>query len=495
MRASTPTVLRTLFLAGALLGTAVPAVAQATSEEAARLQAIGEAYFGKSAAGEAPAVTVVPEADHYRASLDIGVLIRRLIALVPDEDVKKFTLDWPASSMALAPRADGTWRFWDYRIPKLVAEADGQRTELVTEGIDFETITDPKTGVTPSMKGRFGRIAATSTVKKADDPLTVLSENVSSDVTLEGSARATGEPGVVDAVVHQKTGSMLYALAMSGAVAKGIPDMRFTLDGGRQDTAIGVRGLRHTALLDLWAHLVAHHDKEDFTTGQAALKAKLSAALPIFEAVTQKVAGVDFSFTSPFGIAKAEKAAIDLDIAGLVRDGRFSMAIGFTGFQAYSLFMPKWAQKMIPTDMALAVRASGYDLASPLVAFLESADFSTEKPLTPEQEARIGALFLPKGAVEIAFPGNRIVGPLYDVALDGALKASPEGARGTVTVRAKGIDKVAEHLAGPTADEQAKAVGAIVAMARQYAERQGDDLVWRCDFDGEEITINGKKLK
>lgn len=495
MRTTSLPLLRPLLLAGLLAGSSLPAFAQATDAEAARLQAIGEIYFGKPAAGETPVVRVVPEADHYRASLDLAVLIRRIIALAPDEETKKLSFEWSALSVALAPHGDGTWRFWDHRVPKLVAEVDGQRTEVVAEGLDLEVITDPATGVTPSMKGRFGRIAATSTIRKSDEPMSVTSESISADVVVGGGSRPTATPGVVDAVFEQTTGSMRYGLDITGGMSEGVPDMNFALDGGRQDQAVGITGFRHAALLDLWAHLVAHHEPQDFTTGQGALKAKISAALPLFDSATQKLAGSDFAFTSPFGIAKAEKASLDLDLAGLTRDGRVALALGLDGFQAYSLFMPKWAQKLVPTELALAGRVTGYDLATPISVFLESADFSAKKPLTPEQEAKIAGLFLPRGVVEIVVDGNRLAGPLYMVALDGRLTAGPGGAQGALTLRAEGLDRVAEHLAKAEGDDQSKALAGLIAVARQFAERKGEDHVWRFDVDGEKVAVNGKPLK
>jgi hypothetical protein len=490
-----PTLVRSAFAAILLATSALPAAAQATEQEAARLQAIGETYFGKAPAGEPGVVKVSPEADHYRASVDIALLVRRLLAYAPAEEVKKISFDWAPISLALAPRGDGTWRVWDYVIPKLVARIDGQRTELVTEGIDFETIFDPATGASPSMKGRFGRVSATSTINKPGEALTVSSENTSSDVSMQGSSRTTATPGALDVAVHQSTGSMLYAVALAGGMAAGVPDMRVALNGGRQDNVVGIRGLRHSALLDLWAHLVAHHEPEDFTTRQGTLKAKLAAAMPVFEAISQKVEGKDFSLESPFVIAKAGKAAIDLDLAGLTREGRFGMAMGVTEFQAWSLFMPKWAQKLVPSDFALAGHVSGYDLATPISVFLDSADFSAKKPLTDEQEAKIAALFLPRGVVDVVLDGNRLVGQLYDLSLDGRLTAGPAGAKGAITVKARGLDKVSELLAGPDADEQAKALAAMIAVARSMADRKGDDLVWRFDFDGEAVAVNGKPLK
>lgn len=495
MRTTSLPLLRPLLLAGLLAASSLPALAQATDAEAARLQAVGELYFGKPEAGEAAVVRVVPEADHYRASLDLAVLFRRIVALAPDEEAKKLTFDWAALSVALAPRGDGTWRFWDHRVPKLVVDADGQRTEVVTEGLDFEVVTDPATGATPSMKGRFGRIAATSTIRKPDDPMTVTSESISADVTVDGATRPTGTPGVVDAHVDQTTGSMRYGLDIAGGMAEGVPDMNFALDGGRQDQAIAVKGLRYAALLDLWTHLVAHHAPQDFTTGQDVLKAKLAAALPLFDGASQKLAGSDFAFTSPFGIAKAQKASLDIDLAGLTRDGRVALAVGLDGFQAHSLFMPKWAQKLVPTRLTLAGRVTGYDLATPISVFLESADFTAAKPLTPVQEVMIAGLFLPRGSVDIVVDGNRLAGSLYALSLDGRLTAGPGGAKGALTIRAEGLDRVAEHLATAEGDDQSKALAGMIALARQFAERKGEDHVWRFDLDGDRVAVNGKPLR
>ena len=494
MRAMPFPALRGLLFAGLLGATPLAALAQATPEEAARLQAVGETYLGRPAAGGAPIVRVVPEGDHYRASLDFGALVNRLADLAPAEERKGFRLDWPALSLALAPAGDGFWRFWDYRIPRLSLTVDGQTTEVVAEGPEFETVSDPATGVTRLMKGRFGRIAATSKIEKPGETMTVSSENVSTDVVLEGAATATDKPGVVDARVRQTTASMLYAVEIIGG-GGGVPDMRIALEGGKQDQDVGITGLRHAAILDLWAFLVAHPSREQLAAAQSTLKAKIAAAVPLFDGVTQKVVGTGFSLESPFAVIKAGRAGLDIDLAGLVRDGRFAMALAVGDFEAYSLFLPKWAQKLMPKDLALAGKVTGYDTATPISVFLDSVDIAADKPLTPEMEEKIAALFLPQGAVEITLDGNRIAGPLYDVTLDGRMTAGPGGAKGAVTVRAKGVDKVAEVLAAPGADEQAKAMAAVLGLAKQYAERKGDEFVWAIAFDGDRASVNGKPLK
>ena len=495
MRPRLTPVLRSTVVVAALALTLPTAAAQATKEEAARLQAIGETYLGKPAAGEASTVTVVPEGDHYRASFDVAGLVRRLVAMVPNEEIKAFKIDWAPLSVALAPQDGGLWRLWDYRMPKLVTDFAGQHTEMTTEGVDFETVFDPATGASRKMSGRFARVSASSSIRKPGEAMAVTSENTSTDITLDGSSTPTAVPGVLDFTARQITASLLYAIGIEGGMAQGVPDMRFALNGGRQETVVGIRGFRNDAILDLWAHLVAHHAPEDFTTGQGLLKTKIAAALPIFEEMRQKVEGRDFAFESALAVANAEKMAIELDLAGLTREGRFGMAIGISGFNAYSLFMPKWAGKLVPRDMALAGHVSGYDLATPISVFLDSADFSAKKPLTEEQEARIAALFLPRGTVEVNLDGNRLVGQLYDMSLDGRLQAGPAGAKGAITVRATGLEKVSEHLATAGGDEQAKAVAAVLAMARQYAERKGDALVWRFDFAGDKASVNGKPLK
>ena len=35
----------------------------------------------------------------------------------------------------------------------------------------------------------------------------------------------------------------------------------------------------------------------------------------------------------------------------------------------------------------------------------------------------------------------------------------------------------------------------MIAVARQFAERKGEDHVWHFDFDGDRVAVNGKPLK
>ncbi len=488
--------LRSCLLAGLFAVAGGPVFAAATTEEAARLQGVFERYVGHPTDGTPGWATVVPEADHYRATLDIAKWVRPLVARLPEDKRTGLALDLPPLSVALEPRDDGTWRIWDYRLPKISIGVDGQVTDLVAEGIEIESITDPVTGVTPSMKGRIARTLTTSTIRQSDGGLRYSTAHGSTGIVLEGEAEPGTAPDTLDVAVRQTTAAMDYTMEFVDGAAAGIPDMKFVLKAGPNDTTATVRGMRWQPLLDLWAHLVAHHDEAASVVGQSTVKAKLAAVAPLFDTYTQKVSAGGFEFESPFAVAKGGKVGIDIDLAGLVREGRFGAALGVTDFEAHSLFMPKWVRALVPTDLALAVRVSGYDLATPFSVFLDEADFTAAKPLSPETDAKIGALFLPSGAAEIVLDGNRIVGKLYDLAVDGRLTAGRHGSKGAITVRAHGLDAVAEHLAGPDADDpQARQFAGGIALARTFAERKGDEFVWRIDIDGEHVAVNGKPVK
>lgn len=494
--------LRTSLGALLFLAAPLPALAQATPEEAARLQAIGEAYFGRPAPGEPRLLTIAPEGDHYRAALDVGGWLRRMIDLAaalekkPAEARKAITIDWPPMSAALAPVGDGNWRFWDWRIPKFVADDGSQRTEGSFEGLAFDVVGNPATGITPPWTGRMASMRTTSTTTGRGEDLNIATTGQSKDVALSGETRAGSAEGSVDSSARQKVAETRYAMTVAGGAKSGVPDMTFTLTMADQDQAATIRGFRWTAILDLWAHLVAHHDPAELRAGQTALKAKIAAALPLFEAVAERGTTGPVSFESPFAVAKASRIGFDFDLAGLVRDGRFGLAGAVADLEVHSLFMPKWTRRLVPSRLALAGHVSGYDLATPVSVFLDEADFAADRPLTEAQQARIAGLFLPRGTVDVVLDGNRVSGPLYDVALDGRLAAGPTGATGAVTIRATGVERVAEHLASPeAADEQARTLAGLLAVARGFAERKGDDLVWRFDFAGSAVSVNGRPLK
>ena len=124
------------FFAAALPVLSVQA-APATPEEAARLTTLFERYVGHSEAGQPSSVTVVPQGDAYRVTLDVAHALSGLGGL-------HFSIDPNVSSTMLTPQSDGTWAVSSSGSPPLVIHAGQQTITLKAATSKFDGIYDPK---------------------------------------------------------------------------------------------------------------------------------------------------------------------------------------------------------------------------------------------------------------------------------------------------------------------------------------------------------------
>ncbi len=136
------------FLLG-LFAAALPVLsaqaAPATPEEAARLTTLFERYVGHPDAGQPGSVTVVPQGDAYRVTLDLAHALSGIGGL-------HFSVDPNVSTALLTPQDDGTWAVSGAESPPLVIHA-GQQT------ITFKAATSKFEGSTIPSSMPFGRPA------------------------------------------------------------------------------------------------------------------------------------------------------------------------------------------------------------------------------------------------------------------------------------------------------------------------------------------------
>jgi hypothetical protein len=482
---------RFLHLVGpALIATlAAPAASaqEATTAGAAALVDTFETYLGRPEPGTPSVVTVTPKGESYALDVDLDALARPLRGLGVDLRAGH----WRAT---LTPLADGTWRHRMDTIGAIAAALpSGQTVEARFEGVASDGIFDPKLGGFTTQSTTIAGVTTRSAKAAANGEPALETEEVQTGVRLEGTMRPAAGGLGIDADLGKTIARTTQTITVSGG-GGGVPDMTFTvaLDGMKGD--VGFSGLRSLGLLGLWSHLVARHAPEDFAAGQGALKARIREALPLFERFRQTVIGSALSVETPFGYGGARTLAASIDSSGLVRDGRFDVALHFDGVEVRSILMPAWIGRLIPSEIALAVRGSGHDLATPASVFLDVADFAAAEPLPPAEKARIQALFLPRGTMELDFAGNRLRGTGWEVTLDGRLTAAPAGPVGALTIRATGLDAIERILSDPKTGPQGKEALDALHTATALADRKEQSLVWRIDIDKEAVAVNGRPM-
>lgn len=473
---------------GLLAAAPAARAAEATAEEAARLRALFEGYLGAPTPGEPSVVAVTPKGEAYELVLDFDRLVAPLAGM-------GVTVKAGRNVSLLTPLPDGTWKQIVTGFEPITYEAFGQTGRFAFENYTGDGVFDPRLGTFTSTRVSVARVVSEQTIaKKGDDPrfdIRKTDEKVELTATFGPAASGSG----VDGTITQSQGPITQTFALSEGLAKGVPDMEATLKvaGARIEAAL--TGVKPRAMLELWAHLVRHHAPVDFTNGQASFKARIAALLPVFENLRYTAAVDGVELETPVGFGSMRRLTAAIDTSGATRDGKAALSWTIEGLELHSLFLPAWAARLIPADLALSGRISGYDLATPLATFLDAADFAAEKPLAPEIEEKIKRQLVPGGTVEIVVDGNRIDGPLWKASLDGRFTAGPDtGAKGAVTIRATGVEEAIAALSDPKAGAEGKKAAAELRTAVGFAEKKDDALVWRFDFEGDAVAVNGRPL-
>lgn len=461
--------------------------ADADPAEVDRLKSLFENHLGRPAAGEPSAVAVTQIGDDYELSIDLDRLASPLKALGFDAKLGR-------NVSRLTRRQDGTWAWRGETFEPWTWKAAGQTGTLSFQGYHAEGVFDPALSAFRSQTMKIDRVVSEQTIPpEGDTPrIAIRKTDEAVELTTTSAPAASGEG--IDASIVQTTKASLETFSLSEGLAKGIPDMEATLKIASTRIAADLTGFRSEPFLALWRHLVAHHAPEDFKAGQQALKDRITDLGPLFERLHETATADGIELETPVGFGSIGRATLTLDTAGATDEGEVDFTIGLTGLEMHSLFIPGWAARLIPTDLTLHGKASGWDAESALAALLEKADFAAEKPLSDEASAEILDLFLPDGTVEIDLAGNRIHSANWDLTLEGHLTAGRDGAEGSITLRGVGLDAAANALRDPKAGPEAAKAADAIAMAISLAEARDGALFWRFDFAGKSVSVNGHSL-
>lgn len=482
----TPRRLALLALAGALV-TPLGAIAFAVdAREADRLRAAFEDYLGRPKAGEPSAVAVTPLGDDYELSIDLD----RLAAPLKSPDV---ALKFGRHVARLAAKPDGTWAWRSDRFDPISWTVKGQTGRLALEGWRAEGDFSPALATFTRHVGHVDRIVAEQTAPAQDGNPRIDVRRVDEGLDLAWSAAPAVSGGGVDARLRQTVRSTTETFSLSEGVAVGVPDMTATLKIGPTTTLADLVGLRSEAVLGLWRHLVAHHDETESTQGQAEIKARLRDLGPLFERLRQTTAIDRVELETPVGFGEIGRIEIGLDAAGATSRGEADLTVSLTGLEIHSLFIPGWASRLVPRDLALHGKASGWDAASALALWLDRADFAAG-PLSDADAAAVLKKLLPTGRVAIDFTGNRVKANDWTLDLDGGIVTGPDGVDGAIVLSARGLESAAAALRDPAAGETGRQAADRIGLAISFAEKRDGALFWRFEFHGDDVAVNGRAL-
>ena len=477
--------------------------APATPEEAARLTTLFERFAAHPDAGQPSGVTVVPQGDAYRVTLDLAHALSGLGGL-------HFSVDPNVSTALLTPQSDGTWAVSGAESPPLVIHAGQQTITLKAATSKFDGIYDPKlfafkettqiqTGYVldqdaPNLtqERRVDRAAVTTkAVPDAAGTVSVAGHTVDTGTAADLLIKPppAPAPGPADAGNSAEAGNPAVPppLEPSTPITYAMPTT--TID-------FGIDGLHTKELLDLWALLVAHPNHDSLATAQDELRGTLRAALPVLSALRETLAIEKLSVTSPSGVVSAQNVGAGLDLAGLAGTGKASTSFSFDGLTVPSQNLPAWTQDLVPTALSLAIGVDGFHAAEAASEAVNDFDLKADKPFTPEQNEKIGHLFWPAAGGTLTLSPSRLTSKLLDLTFEGqAMLTSPPS--GQMTVSATGLDKaIAVLQASAGTDPLAAQVLGPMVLAKNLAKPNADgSLGWVIDASHGPLLVNGAPLQ
>lgn len=440
-----------------------------TPEGAAHLTEVFQTYLGTVAG----VVTVVPEGEVYTLTLDATPLM----AMAPAE----------AGSYAMTPlvmeltdNGDGTWGVTQDQALSLTAALDGQfEIKLDVAALSGEGVFDEAMMAYASSSTEFSGISLTEKITMPGEPPVDVSMAAAS-----GSADSSATPnagGGVDATTTFTLSGMTQTMMMP-PMGEGMPPMPITISIAEQEQSGNLVGYRPEAFLGLIAWAVAHPSPEAMQADMAGLKAVIEGGLPFFETLTSSGTMTGIAVDTPMGPVGIASATIEVDVNGVVEDGLFREAITLTGLTLPEGVLPPWSVPLLPTDLALDVSVTGFDLAAPAGIMMALFDMPPgSEPDAAMQDAALAAL-LPDGAVDITLAPGSVKGAGYELSYEGDMTAGPMSApTGSATLTLTGIDAVMAALQAAPDDMKGQMLPMIGMAQGMATPGPAGELVWEID--------------
>jgi hypothetical protein len=466
-----------------LIGAGSQALAAATPEEARRLTVLFQAYLG----AEPGVVTVEPSGDSYRTRIDLAPHFAKIRE--PGVTVSLSPIEWTLTELG-----GGKWKV-DQDQPLAFSFTAAGKAEIRGEiaSVKGTGTFDEALGAFADTATDIGQVAyeqvMTENGQTSRVSYTIASMAVKSNMS--GSAQSA------DGIATYRFTGLKETISTPAAGDGSMPPMDLVItvpDGMQQAT---VRGLKPGSLVGLLAWFVAHPSKDTIIAGQAELKDKLRAALPVFSSMSGTATLNGISMNTMIGQMGAATLEVAVDVNGVVADGMFREKFTFTGMQPPDGIVPPWAQGLVPRNFTIDFSVRDFDLAKPAGMILDALDLSKEPPLPPGMEDQLLAALLPKGVVTIGLDPSGVLAGIFDLQAQGAMTAGPAAMpAGQATIRLKGIDEIMAALQSAPPEMGMDQVAPVGIIAKGMAKQDSDGyLSWKIESTpAGSITINGTDI-
>jgi len=431
-------------------------------------------------------VSVSVQSDAYRIDVDFN----KLLSLFPTEGAVK--LDVAPYSFALKPRADGTWDMSGDMAPdgkvEFTVENQTQKTEWKIADDIFSGVYDPALAGFSTATGKFGMLSSVSSDPTSNSEVTI----DSGSFELQSTKNATRG---VDFTARQTMNNMVQTMRIASPEAGfELPVVIRTPELSYNSTATG---LQAQPLLDLLAFAVANADEAKIKAAQSELKARLRAALPLWQNLTGAYGLRELSVGTPLGIFSSANLSVNVAMDGVQKDGTISYGIKLDDLVVPDGILPGWSVSLLPEDIDLNFGGTGIDLEGPATLAIDALDLNRDPPIPMEVSDAITAQFM-------AEPPKFVIGRSTISNKDTAISAEGEmtfaGGKpaATATLEATGFDKAMEAIQAATATApEAQQMYLVAVAAKGFAKSLPDGrLQWVVNMtpDGA-VTVNGAMVK
>lgn len=476
---------RRIFAASLLLASAsANALAAATPEEAARITASLQTYFGS----EPGVVAVAAQGDDYVVTLNPAPYIAKI-----NQPGVKITVD--PVVLTVRPKGNGQWDVsqkgpygFAWSVPDL-STFEGRIADQTWTGV-FDEATASFLSSTYAIKNFT--INQTMT-----DPATrALTNTATVYESWTGTSTATPRPdGAVDSTGTMEIAGVVSAAKTEAAPGAAAPPLNYSISNAKTGYVNSVKGMKSKAIVDLVAWFVAHPSKDLIVKDQQQLKDKVLAALPLWESVQSDATMTDTAVATAVGSFALPTANINIGMNGVSKDGKLRQAFGVSGLTIPPGIAPPWADGLIPHTFKLDLTAEGVDLEAPVRLFVAQADLAKDPPIPAGSEPAYLAAFAPSNSMKVSLQAGEISAAAFALTYDAAFTVNFAGLpTGTATIRMKGLDDViAKVQAAAASDPSAQqAMGGLVAF-KGFGKAEADGgMIWAVDMTQPgKVLVNG----
>lgn len=460
------------------------ALAEATDEGAAALLATFQTYLGTTEG----VVAVAVDGDAYNVTFDATPLM----ANIPGE--AGLTASVSKIDMIVTDNGDGTW---DYAVdqPATIAyEVPGVMTSSTEYGQILLTGTfDEELGDSSEYHLEMNNVVSDQT--QVDPTMgEMVIKMTQAAMTMDGTAEV-GDAGVNSQFTSTATG-LAYDLAFPGG--EGAPPMAFTATVAEGSATGGITGYQPQGLYGLLAFFVAHPDPALIDADKPALKTALEAAMPLFENLAMTGAYKDIAVTTPMGPVGLAEMGVTIDMNGAVADGKFREAFSLKGLTLPEGVLPPFAAPLVPSDLAIDVTASRFDLAAAAGLGLGLLDLPTGGTPPADFDAQMMGAILPEGVVDITLAPGETNSPAYRLTYEGAVTVGPAMPMpvGKARIGLTGIDAIGAALQASPPEMGMAEMAPMLEMAKMLAQPGVDgELIWEIEStEAGGLLINGQDM-